>query len=146
MTGYWLFGGPRHHPDGLWTAHPPAVRLLLRVAWCRIKLGLFGEDQRGKREGKTGGRTHKLYTQSSPLVAQREHDGLAPLHLTCRDLTSQLGNLGRHPRGSARTLRLRQASHEKALFLGSVGLGSAIPVGRTEASLHGRRKRKVERG
>lgn len=72
--------------------------------------------------------THKLYTQGSPLVAQREHDGLAPLHLTCRDSTSQLGNLGLLPRGSARTLRLRQASHEKALFRGSVGLGLAIPM------------------
>jgi hypothetical protein len=69
--------------------------------------------------------TYKLYTHASPLAAQREHDGLAPLHLTCHQVSFSLLAHGHAVSGVARstpTLRLRQASHEKALFRASVGL------------------------
>lgn len=77
--------------------------------------------QRGKQPGSD--KTHRLYTQTSPLAAHREHDGLAPLHLTCQMVSPppyrDRSDFGICPNTRAPTLRLRQASHEKALFRGS---------------------------
>lgn len=67
--------------------------------------------------------THKLYTQTSPRAAHLEHDGLAPLHLTCPQGQLRSQSIADHirelPEMRAPTLRLRQPSHEKALFRGS---------------------------
>jgi hypothetical protein len=64
--------------------------------------------------------THRLYTHTSPRAAHREHDGLAPLHLTCEDGKSQDSRIKKTGRQSLQTLRLRQASQEKALLRCSV--------------------------
>ena len=75
-----------------WTAHLRAGRPSIPAVWYRTGWGPF-KGQMEYRQPRPSRKdfaaaTHKLYTQASPLAAHREHDGLAPLHLTCQTVSA----------------------------------------------------------